>query len=55
MKPIGVTNSGDRNGRAIRPGMWRTVARLVRFGEPARAARLAVRLAASLTTSAQTA
>lgn len=34
-------------------GMWRTVVRLLRFGEPARAARLAVRLAASLTTSAQ--
>ncbi|RYD94855.1 MAG: glycosyl transferase family 2, partial [Sphingomonadales bacterium] len=34
-------------------GMWRTVVRLVRFGEPARAARLALRLASSLTLSAQ--
>ncbi|MEJ5979189.1 glycosyltransferase [Novosphingobium sp. PS1R-30] len=36
-------------------GMWRTVVRLVRFGEPARAARLALRLASSLTPSAQAA
>lgn len=36
-------------------GMWRTVVRLVRFGEPARAARLAVRLASSLTNTAQAA
>jgi hypothetical protein len=33
-----------RDGGA-RDGMWRTVARLVRFGEPTRAARLAVMLA----------
>jgi hypothetical protein len=30
-----------------REGMWRVVARLVRFGEPARAARLAATLATS--------
>lgn len=32
-----------------REGMWRTVARLVRFGEPRRAARLAATLVAGLT------
>lgn len=36
-----------REGGA-REGMWRTVARLVRFGEPARAARLAATLALAL-------
>ncbi len=36
-----------REGGA-RDGMWRTVARLVRFGEPARAARLAATLALAL-------